>query len=346
MDTQAKIYFENLLTRVAETQALGLHLSAGNPPILKLDVGLKPLAEENILSHTVIKDYLYSFLSDSQQKDLEKNKELTCVASFRSDLRFKINIFYQKNQLSASFRLIPVGLKTLSELGLPELEKLISRLSKGAIIVSGPFGSGKSTVVAGLLETVNNLSAKHIITLEDPIEFIFTNKKSLIEQRQIGADVANFEDGLKFLIEEQVDIIALSDVNSPAIIRLALELAQGGRLVIFQINADSTLKTIEKIISLFPLDEAGLIRNFLSENLSLIINTHLFKKIGGGNLLVPEILIGNPAVRSVIREGKLLQLANILQTSAMEGMVALEKSLNDLVRNNIISPEEARKHNS
>lgn len=343
MDTQTKIYFEKLLTQVVENQAQSIHLSAGVPPILKTDSGLQPIGGEPVLSNEKIKDFVLSFLDEKQQIELEKNKEIIVVHSFKPQLRFKVNIFYQKNNLSVSLRFIPVEVKTLAGLGLETVEKNIANFSKGIIIVSGPFGSGKSTVTAAIIETVNNVNSKHIITIENPVEFIFASKKSLIEQRQIGRDVKSFIEGLKFLAEEQVDVVALSEINQPKDIYQAMELAQSGRLVIFQINADSSIKTIEKIIGLFPPEERELVRSLLSENLALVINLHLFKKIGGNNILVPEILIGNSAVRTIIRDGNLFQLGNILQTGASEGMVTLEKSLSELVQNNIISPEEAKK---
>lgn len=343
MDTQTKIYFERLLTQVVENQAQSIHLSAGAPPILKTDAGLKPIGGEPVLSDEKIKDFVMSFLSEAQQSELEKNKEIVIVHNFKPQLRFKASIFYQKDNLSISLRFIPAEAKNLAGLGLEELEKIIANFSKGIIIISGPFGSGKSTVTAGIIETVNNTASKHIITIEDPIEFNFASKKSLVEQRQIGRDVVSFVEGLKFLAEEQVDIVALSEISQTKVIYQAMELAQSGRLVIFQINADSSIKTIEKIIGLFPPEERELVRSLLSENLAAVINLHLFKKIGGGNILIPEILIGSSAARTIIRDGNLFQLGNILQTGAQEGMVPLEKSLSELIQNNIISPEEAKR---
>lgn len=342
MDTQMKIYFERLLTAVVENKALGLHLSAGNPPILKVDGGLKPLDNESVLTNDNIKEFIFSFLEESKRAELEKNKEIIVVHNFKPQLRFKINIFYQKNNLSASFKFIPTEIKNMAELGLEQAAKVLTPFTKGTIIISGPFGSGKSTVAAGLIETINTTSSKHIITMENPIEFTFTNKKSVIEQREIKRDVISFSQGLEFLAEENVDIIALSEIDEPAIIRQSLELAQSGRLVIFQINADSSIKTLEKIVDLFGNKDEQAIRYLLSENLAAILNLHLFKKIGGGNILVPEILLGNAAVRSVIREGKFIQIQNILQTGSTEGMVPIEKSLADLVKNNVVSPDEAK----
>ena len=343
MDTQAKIYFERLLTHCVESKALGLHLSAGNPPILKTDSGLAPITNEPVLPNEKIKDFTSSFLDESGQAELAKNKEVTVVHSFKPQLRFKINIFYQKNNLSASFRFVPSEVKTLASLGLPAIERVIAPFKRGVIIISGPFGSGKSTITAAIIEAVNITSSKHIITLEKPIEFVFINKKALIEQRQVGQDVSSFKDGLDFLAEEEVDIVVLSEIDEPGAIRKALELAQSGRLVIFQVNADSSLKTIQNIVELFPQEETEVIKNLLSENLAAIINLHLFKKIGGGNIIAPEVLIASSAVRAIIREGNFFQLGNILQTGGAEGMVSLEKSVKELLQNNIISLEQAKK---
>jgi len=343
MDTQTKIFFEKLLMAVVENKALGLHFSVGNPPILKIDGGLKPLDGKTVLSNEGIKDFVYSFLSKEEQAKLEKNKEITVVHNFKPQLRFKVNIFYQKNSLAASFRFISTEIKNLAELGLDQISKILTKFPKGMIIISGPFGSGKSTITAGIVETINITSSKHIITLEDPIEFIFTNKKSIIEQRQVGQDVKSFKQGLEFLEEESIDVVVTSEINNSDAVHQALELAQSGRLVIFQATADSGIQTLEKIIELFMGDEKQLARDLLSENLVAVINLHLLKKVGGGNILVPEILIGNSAVRSIIKKGSFIQLQNILQTGGAEGMVPFKKSLIDLAKNNVISPDEVRR---
>ncbi|NQU77623.1 Flp pilus assembly complex ATPase component TadA [Candidatus Falkowbacteria bacterium] len=342
MDTQSKIFFENLLTQAVENKAQGLHLSAGSPPILKISGGLKPLDQESVLSNENIEEIVFSFLPSADQATLVSEKEITIVHNFKPQLRFKVNVFYQKGNLSASFAYIPNQVKNLAELGLEQVAPVLERFPKGVIIISGPFGSGKSTLITSIIETINNTKSKYIITIEDPIEFVFTNKKGIIEQRQVGRDVKSFEQGLDFLSEEKVDIIALSEIEDPKAIRAAIEMAQGGRLVIFQIDADSSIKTIENIVTNFPPKEAQTIRNLLSENLAAVINLHLFKKIGGGSVVIPEILINNSASKSVIRDGKFFQLANILQTGNDEGMVSLGKAVSDLVAKNIISAEEAR----
>lgn len=341
MDTQEKIAFEKLLTQTVENKALGLHLSAGNPPILKTSSGPSPSEAQAVLTAESIKAFVFSFLDSNEQAQLEKNKEITVVHDFKPQLRFKVNIFYQKSALSATFVFISPRVSTLAELGLPQVEKIITPPPKGAIIISGSFSSGKSTVTAAIIEALNSSNAKHIITLEDPIEFVFTNKKCLIEQRQIGKDVKSFAQGLDFLAQEQVDVIVLSEIDEPEPILAALEVASSGRLVIFQINADSSVKTTEKLIELFPSDQKETVKNLLAENLTAIINLHLIKKFGGGNVLAPEILIANSAVRSIIREGRFFQLNNILQTGVASGMVSLQKSLQDLVAQNIITPDEA-----
>ena len=280
-------------------------------------------------------------LSEKQKEKLEKNREIVFAYSFDRNLRFKINIFYQRGFLSVSLRYIPYQVPTISSLGLNPILKELIKENKGLIIVSGPFGSGRSTTMASMVEEINKNRKEYIITIEDPIEYIFTNNNSIIEQREVGSDTNSFTDALKYFEEEDGDILMLEEIKSPAVVPIVLEIARGSALVLSTVSADSASNTISRIFDMFPSYDQDRVRNLLSTALNAIVCQKIVSRIGGGVVMVQEVLVVNEAVRSIIMGGNISGLDNIIQTSRGEGMVSFNNSLAELVMSRQISREDA-----
>ncbi len=286
------------------------------------------------------------FLEKEEAEILEKEREITVVKNFAGDFRFRINIFYQKELPVLSFNYISSTIKRLEDLGLAKIfDKRISAHS-GLIIIAGPNDSGKTTTAAAFIEDINNKEKKYIITLENQIEYLFVNKKSIIEQRQIGRDVDSLGKGLNYCLAEDVDLVHISEIKKDfdSVLPLVLELAAGNSVVLLEINAANSIRAIEKILnSLGQSISSEAARFSLADALLGIIAQRLIPSLGGGLALAKEILIVNSAVKSLIREGKIYQLESIIQTSREEGMISLERSVTELVEAGKINPEEAKK---
>jgi twitching motility protein PilT len=330
--TNEQIEINRILTSVAEYNASDLHLSVGNVPTVRIDGELTPLREEKVITPDFL-EKLKLFLLDERQKEiLENERDIIFSYNFQNRIRFKINLFYQEGYLSASLRLITSDIKTLVELGLPKAVEQVTKLNKGLVIVCGPFGSGRTSTLAAILNEINNNRSEHILTIEKPIEYVFMDNRSIVEQREVGRDTHSFEKALKSAFQEDVDVIMVGDLNNKAVMKSALDLAEGGRLVFGGMGTDSSIKTIEKLINSFDAQEQQQARVQLSEALAGIIVQRLLPRVGGSRILVAEILIPTSPVRAVIREGNLLQLNNVLQTSREEGMISLDRSLAELVK--------------
>lgn len=341
MQSQNKIIFDKIITTAFERQASDIHFTVGSPPILRVDNKLISFLEGVVVTTELIGQVIAFLLDKAEQEALARKKELVLGYNFKPDMRSRVSIFYQKGKPSLSFRLIPQTIKTLDELGLPGAARELAQLDRGFLIVSGPFGSGKSTTIASIIETINKSQSKHIITLEKPIEYIFTNKKSIIEQQEVGRDLPALVQGLEFVEGEDVDIIVSSEMDEPLVIEKLLALAESGRQVVSQITVDSVHKTLKRIDSFFLKEKRELIRLMLGDNLSGIISQRLLSRLGGGRILVAEVLVSTPAVRSIIKEGRYQQLETIIQTSQSEGMLALDRSLAELVQTGEILLEDA-----
>lgn len=340
METQKELYLDRILSQVAEQGASDLHLSAGNPPILRLHGKLVPLVEEPILNVEFLKAIVSSWLDEKMKVQLEKERELVFSFSWQNRIRFKIAIFYEGGHPSISLKLIPNYIRSFKELGLPEQLLTLVERKKGLVIVAGPFGSGKSTTIAAFLNYINTNSAKHIITLEKPVEYLFVDNSSVIEQREIGRDTPSFQQGLKFILEEDADIVFVSDLEDEEALREVFNVVNSGRLVFGCLDADSSVKVLRKILGFFPGDEEA-IREELVISLEGIIVQKLLPRRGGGQVLALEILLPNTATKNLIRGGELTRLNGVLQTSRAEGMVSLDQSLADLVKKGEIVQEIA-----
>ncbi len=344
MDTTTQLELGKLLRQVAELKASALHLSVGNPPIFRVDDQLKPLQDANILTPEVMKKIALSFLDESHKKKLEDEKEVVLTYSFEDRARFKVNVFYQKGYLSVSLKYIPPVVKNLRDLGLPVIVERFAKLKKGLVLVTGPYGSGKSTTMASLIETVNQSRSEYIITIEKPIEYIYTNNKSIVEQREVGRDTLSFEKALSSIPQEDVNVVMISDLEDEKVIEMIFTVVESGRLVLAAMNTDSAYKTLEKIINSFPVPKQEQIRLQLADAFEGAISQRLLPRVGGGKVVAAEILIPSPAVKSIIKEGSIYQINTILQTSREEGMVSLDRSLADLVKAGEVLLEDALNH--
>lgn len=341
METGEKIVLDKILSTGAEYKASDFHLSVGNPPILRVDGKLVPLVNEPVVTPDFMKSIVDSILDESQKKTLNEQKEIVLAYTMPNKSRFKISLFFQKGYLAASLRLINQKIKSIKELGLPGIIEEFTRLEKGLVIVTGPFGSGRTSTLAALINEINRTRAEHIITIEKPIEYVYTNNKSIIEQREVGKDTNSFSQALNTASHEDVDVIYVSEMETAEVAEAALNAAESSRLVITAMNTDSVLRTIEKIIAFFPEEREEQARIQLAGVIAGIVSQRLLPRVGGGRIAVAEIMIPNEAVRAVIREGAVYQINNILQTSREEGMIPLDHSLAELVKTGEILMDEA-----
>ncbi|MFH1226187.1 MAG: PilT/PilU family type 4a pilus ATPase [bacterium] len=341
METQQLAILNRILITAVKKQASDLHLVMGKQPVMRVDDKLVALETEEVLTADWLKQLAAELLNDEQKAVLSQNKEVTFIYGLENQFRFKVNVFFQRGYLSISWRLIPAKVKTLAELGLPTAVSQFVQLKRGLVIVAGPFGSGRTSTIAALLEEINKTRAEHIITIERPIEFLFANKKSIIEQREVGQDTNSFLAALDDSHEEDVDVLMVEEMDEPAVMASVLDLANAGSLIFGAMNTDSVSQTLEKIIFSFQSFERERIKNLLANALEGIIAQRLLPKVGGGMVLAAEVLVSTLAVKSLIREDKVQQLKSVLQTSGEEGMITLDRSLAGLVKQGLIARETA-----
>jgi len=342
------IFLNRILSETAKQGASSLHLSVGSVPMMRIGGNLISVNQAEILSLEILKKIIDSILNEDEQKQLVEDKEFIVVKTFADNFRFRTNLFYQKNLPSLSFYYIPAEIKSLDNLKIFASLKEIINLDSGLIIIAGANGSGKTSTAASFIEEVNKTAKKYIITLEDPIEYLFINKKSIVEQQQVGQDIKTYADGLKHCLEEDADLVYIDEVKKDfsSVWPLILELASGNCLVILEINAANSVRVIEKILDAGSQNVSSESARFsLADALVGIISQRLIPGRNGGQALAAEIVIANSAVKSLIREGKIYQLESIIQTSRGEGMVSLKKSIDNLLRENIISQEEVNRLN-
>lgn len=336
------IFLNRVLVEAAKKNAAYLHLTVGNPPIMRIDNQLVAMEGESIIAGETLNKIMESFMSKDEMVEFKENKEAVLVKDLGGNFRFRINVFYQKNMPAMSIHHIPGVIKSLSDLGLPPAAQNFTNFNSGLLLIAGSHGSGKTTTAASFIEEVNKTSGKRVITLEDPIENLFVGKKSIIEQRQIGRDVKSVADGLNYCLMEDVDMVYLGEIRQelPIAMPLILELSAGNCLVILEMNVDSSIKAIEKIVNSVSTEfitEA--FRYNLADALMGIIVQKLLPKHGGGMVLAAELLLANSAVKSLIREGKVYQLESIMQTSRREGMISMEKSIEELIKSGEVNQQ-------
>nr|WP_207143600.1 type IV pilus twitching motility protein PilT [Thiococcus pfennigii] len=336
-----KVDIAELLAFSVKNNASDLHLSAGLPPMIRVDGDIRRI---NVppLDHRTVHSLAYGIMNDKQRKDYEEFLETDFSFEIPGIARFRVNAFNQNRGAAVVFRTIPSEVQTLEELNAPEIFKQIIDVPRGLVLVTGPTGSGKSTTLAAMIDHLNNKEYGHILTIEDPIEFVHTSKKCLINQREVHRDTLGFSEALRAALREDPDIVLVGEMRDLETIRLALTAAETGHLVFATLHTSSAAKTIDRIIDVFPAAEKTMVRSMLSESLRAVIAQTLLKKIGGGRVAAHEIMVGTPAIRNLIREDKVAQMYSSIQTGQAHGMQTLDQCLADLVRAGVISRTEAR----
>lgn len=330
-----------LLAFSVKNKASDLHLSAGLPPMIRVDgdvrrINLPPL------DHKTVHSLVYDIMNDKQRKDYEEFLETDFSFELPGVARFRVNAFNHNRGAGAVFRTIPSQVLTLEELGAPAVFKEIAMKPRGLVLVTGPTGSGKSTTLAAMIDYINENKYDHILTIEDPIEFVHESKKCLVNQREVHRDTLGFNEALRSALREDPDIILVGEMRDLETIRLALTAAETGHLVFGTLHTTSAAKTIDRIIDVFPAAEKDMVRSMLSESLQAVIAQTLIKKNGGGRVAAHEIMIGTPAIRNLIREDKVAQMYSAIQTGIGVGMQTLDQCLKDLVQRGVISRQAAR----
>ncbi len=322
--------------------ASDLHLSAGLPPMIRVDGDIRRINVPE-MDHKQVHDMLYDIMSDKQRKDFEEFLETDFSFEIPGLARFRVNAFNHNRGAGGVFRTIPSKILTLEDLDAPAIFRDISEYPRGIVLVTGPTGSGKSTTLAAMIDYKNENEYGHILTVEDPIEFVHQSKKCLVNQREVHRDTLGFNEALRSALREDPDTILVGELRDLETIRLALTAAETGHLVFGTLHTSSAAKTIDRIVDVFPAAEKAMVRSMLSESLRAVISQTLLKKIGGGRIAAHEIMIGTPAIRNLIREDKIAQMYSAIQTGQGLGMQTLDQNLKALLAKGVVSKEEARR---
>ncbi len=329
-----------LLAFSVKHNASDLHLSSGLPPMIRVDGDIRRI-NVPVLDHKTVHALVYDIMNDKQRKDYEEFLEVDFSFEIPGLARFRVNAFNQDRGAAAVFRTIPSKVQTLEELDAPAVFKSICDNPRGLVLVTGPTGSGKSTTLAAMMDYKNDTEYGHILTIEDPIEFVHQSKKCLINQREVHRDTLGFAEALRSALREDPDIILVGELRDLETIRLALTAAETGHLVFGTLHTSSAAKTIDRIIDVFPVGEKAMVRSMLSESLRAVISQTLLKKVGGGRIAAHEIMIGTAAIRNLIREDKVAQMYSAIQTGQAHGMQTLDQCLQDLVKKGLVTRQEA-----
>jgi twitching motility protein PilT len=321
--------------------ASDLHLSAGLPPMIRVDGDIRRINVPE-MDHKQVHDMIYDIMSDKQRKDYEEYLETDFSFEIPGLARFRVNAFNHNRGAGGVFRTIPSKILSLEDLNAPKIFQEISEFPRGIVLVTGPTGSGKSTTLAGMVDYKNDTEYGHILTVEDPIEFVHESKKCLVNQREVHRDTLGFNEALRSALREDPDTILVGEMRDLETIRLALSAAETGHLVFGTLHTSSAAKTIDRIVDVFPAAEKAMVRSMLSESLKAVISQTLMKKIGGGRVAAHEIMIGTPAIRNLIREDKVAQMYSAIQTGQNVGMQTLDQNLKTLLASGVVSKDEAQ----
>ncbi len=330
-----------LLAFGVKNGASDLHLSAGLPPMIRVDGDVRRINVPS-LEHKIVHDLVYDIMNDKQRKDYEEFLETDFSFEVPGLARFRVNAFNHNRGAGAVFRTIPSEILSLEDLKAPAIFKDISDYPRGVVLVTGPTGSGKSTTLAAMVNHKNESEYGHILTVEDPIEFVHESKKCLINQREVHRDTLGFNEALRSALREDPDVILVGEMRDLETIRLALSAAETGHLVFGTLHTSSAAKTIDRVVDVFPAAEKDMIRAMMSESLRAVISQTLLKKNGGGRVAAHEIMIGTPAIRNLIRENKIAQMYSAIQTGQSTGMQTLDQNLQKLVKDGVVSRKEAQ----
>ena len=333
---------EKILTYAKNQSCSDVHLSAGSPPILRINGEIVHIPNTPLLNHDSILQMIHSIMSEEQKKEFEQRLDLDFAIQVGEKMRFRVNVFNNLKGAAAVFREIPTEIKSLEKLNAPDIIKELAEHShKGMILVVGPTGSGKSTTLAGIIDYINSNHTSHILTVEDPVEFVHKSKKSLINQREVGKNTKSFASALKGALREDPDVILVGEMRDIETIHLALTAAETGHLVFGTLHTNSAAETINRIIDVFPSEEKSLVRTMLSIAIRAVISQRLFPKDGGGRCAGYEIMIANNSIRNLIREDKIAQINSIIELNRKSGMRLMKHSIEELLAQGLITKETA-----
>lgn len=334
----------NLLLITAKQNASDLHIAVGRRPTIRMDSILLPVANEPILTKEDCEGLVLALLTESQFQSFLAKRQLDFSYNFEDKARFRVNTYFQRGFMAIALRLIPAQIRTIEELNLPPVINDFVRLNQGFILIVGPAGHGKSTTLAAILDGINHTRNDHIITVEDPIEYIFSQDRSIISQREVNSDTVSFQDALRAVLRQDPDVIMIGEMRDPETIATAMTSAETGHLVFSTLHTNSASQTVDRIIDSFPPNQQGQIISQLASTLVAIVSQRLVQRVGGGRIPAAEIMLVNPAIRNLIREKKVYQIDLVIETSVQEGMMSLNRSLVGLVKRKEISLEQAEGH--
>ncbi|MBD3282233.1 MAG: PilT/PilU family type 4a pilus ATPase [Candidatus Portnoybacteria bacterium] len=341
MPNNYKAELEEILEVAGQHGASDIHFSVGRNPTLRIDGNLVELEKYPILTKDHAEGLIENLLTDEQKERVIKEREIDFSYNYKDKARFRVNVFHQRGNISAALRFFPAKIKTIKELNMPERIENFINYSQGLLLVVGPTGHGKTTTMAALADLINHNQTKHIITIEDPIEYIFEQDKSIIDQREVGDDTKSFPKALRAAFRQDPDVIVVGEMRDLETISTALTAAETGHLVMATLHTNSAAQTIDRIIDSFPAEAKNQVRTQLASTLLGVVSQRLIPQVDGGRVPAVEIMIANSAVRNLIREGKIYQIDLVLETSTDEGMISLNRSLADLVHQGNISLENA-----
>lgn len=333
-----------LLEKVLESSASDLHLVVGSVPVIRVNTRLRMVEDSPPLKLEDVEYFLSQILEEDQKQIFEVNKELDFSVALGSKSRFRVNAFYQRGYPSVALRQIPMEVPKIKDLNLPEAVTQLTQLTQGLMLIVGPTGQGKSTTIASMLDHINETRAEHIVTIEDPIEYVFTNKLSLVEQREMYIDTHSWQSALKSVLRQDPNIIFIGELRDTETIESALTLSETGHLVVATLHTNSAAQTVERIITSFTDQKQPQVKLQLAQVLEVVLSQRLVPTIDDSTIPAMEIMLGNDAISNLIREGKAHMIDNIISTSLQVGMVSLERSLAELVNNGKVAYEEAIKH--
>lgn len=341
MPEDYKKEMDELLEEVIKRDATDLHISVGRPPIFRVDGSLVAMEGREPISSDHAKDLILGLLNKSQEENFLINKDVDLSIAFKDKARFRVNVYQESGNIAAAMRFIPTRIRTIEELHLPPTLHQFTQASQGFFLVVGPSGHGKSTALAAMVDEINHSRQDHMITIEDPIEYIFPQDKCIIDQREVSVDVADFHRGLRAMFRQDADVAMIGEMRDPETISTAMTAAETGHLIFSTLHTNTAAQTIDRIIDSFPPHQQGQIRMQLSATLLGVLSRRLVPAVKGGLINAVELLIANSAVRNLIREGKTHQIDMVIETSVEEGMISLNRSLADLVNQGFVSFENA-----
>lgn len=343
MYKSSELSLNKLLAITLERNASDLHLVVGEPPILRIDSAVTRLEDYQVLSADAISDLVDVMLSPLQKQNLKDQWHLDFSYSYKDNARFRVNVYQAQGVWNIAFRLIPTQIKTLEELNLPPMLKQLTQNKQGLVLVVGPTGHGKSTALASMINEINMTRAEHILTIEDPVEFLFQHRESFISQREVGQDTPSFALALKAALREDINVVLVGEMRDLESISATLTLAETGHLIFATMHTNDAAQSIDRVVDVFPGDQQGQIRAQLANTLLGVVSLRLLPKIGGGRIPAYEIMLVNHAIRNVIRDNKIYEISNVIHTSMEAGMIPLDKSLANLVKQGLVDLEVAQR---